>query len=99
MAAAALESRAFPIVAYDPSAGPDWASRCDLEANPQAERDWPTHALDFEDAAHHRRSEELAFTLADLLACDPRHATHFAVVPGTSVTESRSEERRVGKEC
>jgi len=85
MAAAALESRAFPILVYDPSAGPDWASRCDLEANPQVERDWPTHTLEHEDAAHHRRSEEVAFTLADFVACDPRLAVHFAVVAGDSL--------------
>ena len=41
MAAAAMESRAFPAFTYDPSAGPDWASRFYLEANPQVDRDWP----------------------------------------------------------
>src|SRR5437667_2919551 len=39
-AAAAMESRAFPAFSYDPSAGADWASRFDLEANPQVELDW-----------------------------------------------------------
>ena len=89
MAAAALESRAFPIVVYDPSAGPDWASRCDLEANPQVERDWPMHALAHEDAAHHRFSEDVAFTMADFLACDPRLAAHFAVVSDVSLSEGQ----------
>ncbi len=40
-AAAALESRAFPAFAYDPSAGSDWASRFSLDGNPQLDRDWP----------------------------------------------------------
>src|ERR1039458_7748986 len=33
VAAAAAESRAFPSFTYDPSAGPDWASRFSLYAN------------------------------------------------------------------
>ena len=80
-AAAALESRAFPSLVYDPSAGPDWASRCDLEANPQVERDWPMHAVEYEDADHQRQSEDTEFTLADFLACDDRWSAHFAPAP------------------
>jgi hypothetical protein len=80
-AAAAMESRAFPAFAYDPSAGPDWASRFYLEDNPQADLDWPVHSFAYEDEAHQRISERLAFTLVDFVACDRRHARHFARVP------------------
>ncbi|MCR4283402.1 MAG: ferredoxin [Bauldia sp.] len=80
-AAAAMESRAFPAFAYDPSAGPDWASRFYLEDNPQADLDWPVHSFAYEDEAHQRISEHLAFTLVDFVACDRRHARHFARVP------------------
>jgi hypothetical protein len=76
--AAAVESRAFPAFAYDPGAGPDWAARFSLDANPQAERDWPVHALDWEDAGHQRQGEMVAFTLVDFLACDRRLAAHLA---------------------
>jgi hypothetical protein len=81
VSAAALESRAFPAWSYDPSAGPDWASRFDLSANPQVERDWPVATLSYEDADHQSVSEEAAFTLLDFAACDQRHARHFARVP------------------
>jgi len=87
MAASAAESRAFPAMVYDPSAGPDWASRCDLEANPQVERDWPVHTFQYEDADHQRCTEDVAFTLVDYLACDPRHAAHFALLPASGPTE------------
>ncbi|MBI4275452.1 MAG: ferredoxin [Rhizobiales bacterium] len=80
-AAAAMESRAFPAFAYDPSAGPDWASRFYLEDNPQADLDWPVYHFAYEDEAHQRISESLAFTLADFVACDQRYAKHFARVP------------------
>ena len=80
-AAAAMESRAFPAFAYDPSAGPDWASRFYLEDNPQADLDWPVYRFAYEDEAHQRISERLAFTLVDFVACDRRYAKHFARVP------------------
>lgn len=80
VSAAAVESRAFPAIAYDPGAGLDGASRFSLDANPQAERDWPLHALGWEDAAHHRQGETVAFTLVDFLAMDRRAAPHLARV-------------------
>jgi ferredoxin len=81
VAAAALEARAFPAFVYDPSRGSDWASRFYLQANPQAELDWPVQNLGFEDEAHQRGAEKLAFTLVDFLASDRRYAASFARVP------------------
>jgi hypothetical protein len=80
IAAAAMESRAFPAFSYDPSAGRDWASRFAIDDNPQVGRDWPLHEFAFEDAEHQRRSEEVELTLMDFVACDRRYARHFAPV-------------------
>jgi len=80
-AAAAMESRAFPAFAYDPSGGADWASRFHILDNPQPEADWPTHSLACEDADRQRMTERVAFTLVDFVACDRRYARHFARVP------------------
>ena len=80
-AAAAMESRAFPAYCYDPSAGPNWASRFYLDGNPQLEADWPVNEFTYEDANHQRVRVETAFTFVDFVACDPRHAKHFARVP------------------
>jgi hypothetical protein len=80
-AAAAMESRAFPAFTYDPSAGPDWASRFHIGQNPQPERDWPSQAFTYEDDAHQRVVEDVDFTLVDFLACDPRFAGQLARVP------------------
>jgi ferredoxin len=85
-AAAAAESRAFPSFVYDPSAGPDWASRFSLDGNSQIDLDWPQQRFDYEDAAQQLISEDLAFTPADFAACDPRCAKHFAKVPRTKWT-------------
>ncbi len=81
VAAAAMESRAFPAYCYDPSAGPNWASRFHLAANSQPEADWPAQEFAYEDEKHQRVRAELAFTFADFVACDPRQARHFAQVP------------------
>jgi len=80
-AAAALESRAFPSFVFDPSAGPDLASRFQVQGNPQPDRDWPLHSLAYEDAEYQHVSEDLPFTLVDFIACDRRYAKHFACVP------------------
>jgi ferredoxin len=79
--AAAMESRAFPAFVCDPSAGADLAARCSVAGNPQAQQDWPVHALGYEDADHQRIAETVAFTAADFLACDRRYAAHFARLP------------------
>ena len=81
VAAAAMESRAFPAFTFDPSAGTDWAARFDLGTNPQVERDWPLHEFSYESIEHQRAGEEVAFTLVHFVACDRRYARHFARVP------------------
>jgi hypothetical protein len=81
VAAAASEARAFPAFSYDPSAGADWASRFSLNANGQVDVDWPVQRLDYEDAEQQLVSEDVAFTLVDFAACDPRCAKYFAKVP------------------
>jgi hypothetical protein len=80
-AAAAAESRAFPAFTYDPSAGADWASRFSLAGNNQADLDWPTQRLDYEDGEQQLLSETFAFTLVDFAATDRRCAKYFALVP------------------
>ncbi len=76
MAAAATEARAFPTFSYDPSAGPDWATRFELTDNPQLEADWPVHRFDYEDEALQRQGEDIAFTYADFVAADRRYARY-----------------------
>ena len=70
----------LPRFAFDPSAGPDWASRFSLDGNPQPGLPWPVHPLQWEDAAHRRQDETVAFTAVDFLACDRRAARHLAAV-------------------
>ncbi|HEY5900303.1 MAG TPA: hypothetical protein VIV54_22245 [Burkholderiales bacterium] len=84
VAAAAMESRAFPAFSYDPSAGDDYAKRFSLDNNPQPEADWAEHEFSYEDAEHQRLSDKLKFTLTDFAACDRRYASFFARVSKTN---------------
>ena len=84
VAAAAMESRAFPAFSYDPAAGDNWATRFYLEANSQADLDWPVQRFAYEDERHQRVEANVAFTLVDLVACDRRFHKHFARVPRAS---------------
>jgi len=81
LAAAAMQSRAFPAFSYDPGAGPDLASRFSLENNPQPERDWPEESFSYADQVLQSVTETVAFTFADFVACDPRYVHHFALAP------------------
>jgi hypothetical protein len=81
VSAAAMHARAFPAFSYDPSAGPDLSSRFSLENNPQPEADWPVETLSYADPELQSVTEEVAFTLLDFAACDPRCARHFAPAP------------------
>lgn len=80
-AAAAMQSRAFPAFCYDAAAGENWATRFSLENNPAHEDDWAVDELVYADDRLQRSTEPCAFTFADFVLCDPRYASHFALVP------------------
>jgi len=81
VAAAAMQSRAFPSFGYDPGLGAELASRASIDDNPQAERAWPHETLHYEDREQQRRADDLAFTFVDFVAGDGRYAEHLARVP------------------
>lgn len=87
VAAAAMESRAFPAMVYDPSAGSDWATRLAVSDNPSLDDDWPMHMFLFEDTSLQAGSENLSFTLADLMSMDDRFFGHFAIVPAAEFSD------------
>lgn len=79
-AAAATQARIFPCFTYDPSAGVGLASRWDVADNPQPDQVWSVYPFVCEDAGHQRITADLAFTAADVIAADPRHAALFSLV-------------------
>jgi hypothetical protein len=88
VAAAATESRAFPTLVYDPSAGSDWATRLTIDDNPSPNDAWPVHPFEYENETLQTRSENVAFTLADFMAMDDRFREQFAIVPKADWSEA-----------
>jgi ferredoxin len=80
-AAAASESRSFPVFVHDPAGGKNRKSRFSVDGNPQPEVDWPVHRFEYEDQELQRISEDIAFTFVDFAALDDRYADRFARVP------------------
>ncbi|MDC7785964.1 hypothetical protein PQJ73_09755, partial [Rhodoplanes tepidamans] len=87
-AAAATQARVFPSFTYDPSAGPGLAERWDVADNPRPDADWSVHPFRCEDTKQQRIVGEIAFTAADLIAGDPRHAGLFSLVESAHWTDA-----------
>lgn len=77
----ALESRAFPVLVYDPSGGPLISDCLDLSYNPVLEERWPTYELEYLDEAGEKQKMTLPLTIADWAATEGRFKKHFHAVP------------------
>ena len=96
IAAAALESRAFPALVFDPMAETDGL---DISRNQHPLEEWPVHKFMYEDADLQMQRENIAFTLADFLATDDRFFEDFAVLPaGESDADLRSVPEQLNSE-
>lgn len=83
----ALESRAFPLLTYDPDAGESLADCLSLDGNPAVEDTWPTYELEYVDDAGAAQRLELPLTIADWAATEARFRKHFRGVPRDAWTE------------
>ncbi|MCP5416681.1 MAG: 2-oxoacid:acceptor oxidoreductase family protein [Chromatiaceae bacterium] len=77
----AVESRAYPLMVFDPDAGETWAACLSLEGNPAMDADWPTYQLEFEDEEGNRDSMELPMTFADFALTEGRFRKNFRMAP------------------
>ena len=83
-AAAAVESRAFPVFSYDPSAGSGLADRFDISGNPDVNSDWPMREFSYQDDELQTVTESYEFTAADFAVLLQKYAEHFVFVPTES---------------
>lgn len=77
----ALESRAYPVLRFDPDAGNSWEECIDMEGNPALDQDWPVYTLNYEDEEGNAQSMELPLTFADFAVLEGRFRKHFRVAP------------------
>jgi pyruvate-ferredoxin/flavodoxin oxidoreductase len=77
----AVESRAFPLLKFDPDAGETLEDCLDLEGNPVPDQDWPNYTLKFIDENNNEDSMNLPVTFADFAASEGRFRKHFRKAP------------------
>ncbi len=77
----AVESRAYPLVKYDPDGGETVEACLDLSGNPDLESDWPRYTLRYLDEKGGEGSLELPMTFADFAATEGRFRKQFRKAP------------------
>jgi pyruvate-ferredoxin/flavodoxin oxidoreductase len=77
----ALESRAYPVLRFNPDAGKTWEECLDLEGNPALDQDWPTYSLKYTDEEGNEQAMELPMTFADFALQEARFRKHFRKAP------------------
>lgn len=80
-AEAAVESRAHPLLRFEPDLGPDLASRLSAEGNPAPRQVWSTGTLTCLGPDGQEQALELPFTYADFALLQPALAEHFMALP------------------
>jgi pyruvate-ferredoxin/flavodoxin oxidoreductase len=84
----ALESRAYPVLRFDPDAGDTWETCFDLEGNPSIDTDWPTYQLSYADEDGQQQTMELPMTFADFAVQEGRFRKHFRKAPPDTWNDS-----------
>jgi pyruvate-ferredoxin/flavodoxin oxidoreductase len=84
----AVESRAYPLLKYDPDRGETFAECCDLSGNPALDQDWPTYTLSYLEEDGREARLDLAMTFADFALTEGRFRKHFRKVPRDAWNDS-----------
>ena len=77
----AVDSRAYPLLRFDPDAGETIEECIDLEGNPVMDQDWPSYTLEYEDEKGDAGKLEVPMTFADFAATEGRFRKHFRKAP------------------
>jgi len=77
----AVESRAYPLMSFDPRLGHNWDTSMSLQGNPNLDKDWTTYTLNYVDEYGMDGSMEISLTFADWALTEGRFRQHFKIVP------------------
>ncbi|NNG17962.1 MAG: 4Fe-4S binding protein [Gemmatimonadales bacterium] len=77
----ALETRAYPILTYDPAEGETLSERLSLDGNPSIQDIWPEYELKYQDDDGNETTMEMPLTIADWAATEARFKKHFSPLP------------------
>ena len=84
----ALESRAYPIMTFNPDEGDAWEDCISIEGNPSIDQDWPVYNLEYVDEEGNAQSMELPMTFADFAVQEGRFRKHFRKAPQDTWNEN-----------
>jgi pyruvate-ferredoxin/flavodoxin oxidoreductase len=84
----AVESRAYPLLRYNPDKGILTEECFDLEGNPAPDRDWPSYTLHFVDEQGIPGKMELPLTFADFAVTEARFRKQFRTAPRDTWNEN-----------
>ena len=77
----AVESRAFPLLRYNPDLGVTFSECSSLEGNPNLDADWISYTLDYLDEQGEKKTLSLPMTFADFALSEGRFAKQFKKAP------------------
>jgi pyruvate-ferredoxin/flavodoxin oxidoreductase len=77
----AVESRAYPLLRFNPDDGETIEECLDMEGNPALDQDWPSYTLNYVDENGKECSMDLPMTFADFAATEGRFRKQFRIAP------------------
>jgi pyruvate-ferredoxin/flavodoxin oxidoreductase len=80
----ALESRAYPVLKYNPNKGSSLKDCLNLDGNPEMQNLWPEYDLKYIDERGVEKTMKISMTFADYAASEGRFRNHFKVSPSDS---------------
>ncbi len=84
----AVESRAYPLIRYNPDKGILPEECFDLDGNPSLDTDWPSYTLQYTGEDGKPASMELPLTFADFAITEGRFRKQFRTVPRDAWNEN-----------
>ncbi len=83
----AVESRAYPLITFDPQQGETWEACINLSANPQLDQDWIVYSLDYTDEYGNHFAMDVPLTYADWALTESSFSDHFKSVAADAGTD------------
>jgi pyruvate-ferredoxin/flavodoxin oxidoreductase len=83
----AVESRAYPLLTFDPRLGNTWEECTSIQGNPAIDQDWTTYTLKFVDEYGLEETLDVPMTFADWALTEGRFRKHFKFVPPSRWTD------------
>ena len=83
----AVESRAYPLISFDPRQGKTWEECTSIVGNPDIDQDWIIYSLAYTDEYGNQFSMDIPLTYADWALTEIQYSEHFKSVADDSHSE------------